>query len=126
MLSARERASTKWTDEWPVRTMQGFPHVVEGLGDAERFLVDCSQMRVLPLFLLLSVLRVAASQTESAPPPASLFDSQVPQITVSVKKHPMGADLVEVTVTAAGYPPELLRSQIKALGKYLQCEPRGS
>jgi len=37
----------------------------------------------------------------------------------------MGADMVELTMTAAGYPQQLLRDQIRQLGVFLNGDPRG-
>ncbi len=82
-------------------------------------------MRFLPLLLLLGLLRVAVAQSQSIPQAEpSLYASLVPDVSVSVKKHPLGPDLVEITMKAAGYPPKLLAAQIQALGGYLKSEPR--
>lgn len=53
------------------------------------------------------------------------FSSVTPQATIVVKQHPMGADLVEVTVLGAKYPQEALQKHIEALGKELGMAPRG-
>jgi len=83
-------------------------------------------MRFFPLLLLVGLLRTAVAQTGSGPDSQqSLFSSQVPDATITISKHPMGADMVEVTMTAPGYPPRLLGAQLKALGKYLHSDPRG-
>lgn len=89
-------------------------------------------MRVLPNLLLLGLLATAVAQTApsgSNPPqyeePTNLFASAAPEANITISKHPMGADMVEITMTPLGYPPKLLRSQISALGKYLNSEPRG-
>ena len=83
-------------------------------------------MRRLSMLLLLGILRVAVAQSET-PPPAqkSLFASLVPDATISIRKHPMGADMVDITMKAAGYPPKLLDAQLKALGTFLGSQPRG-
>lgn len=52
-------------------------------------------------------------------------DSKAPQVVVIVHKHPVGADIVDVTVSDANYPKPLLQSQMEALGRELQSEPRG-
>ena len=83
-------------------------------------------MRALTTLVLLGLSWVAIAQTDSVPQESkSLFESQVPDATITIKKHPLGADMVEVTMTASGYPPELLKSQIQHLGKYLHSDPRG-
>lgn len=53
------------------------------------------------------------------------FSSVTPQASVVVKQHPMGADLVEVTVLGAQYPQAALQEHISALGKELGADPRG-
>ncbi len=53
------------------------------------------------------------------------FSSVAPQATLVVKQHPMGADLVEVTVLGSNYPQESLKKHIEALGTELGTSPRG-
>lgn len=53
------------------------------------------------------------------------FSSVVPQATLVVKQHPMGADLVEVTVLGATYSQDALKKHIDALGTELGMSPRG-
>ena len=78
------------------------------------------------MLVLLGLSWVALAQSEPNPTDSqSLFNSQVPDATITIKKHPLGADMVEITMTPAGYPPELLKSQIQKLGKYLHSDPRG-
>ncbi len=77
-------------------------------------------MRCAPFLLLFGLLQVSVAQT--APSEPSTF---VPDITFTIQKHPTGADMVEVTARADGYPPELLRSQIDRLGEYIKSKPRG-
>jgi hypothetical protein len=55
---------------------------------------------------------VASAQTE-------FFNSVRPQASLVIKKHTMGADLVEVTVLGSQYAQEDLREKIEMLGQYL-------
>jgi hypothetical protein len=56
------------------------------------------------MLLVLGVLGTAAAQTESgSSTPPSLFTSQVPDATITINKHPMGADMVEITMTPVGH-----------------------
>jgi hypothetical protein len=83
-------------------------------------------MRPLPMLLLLGILRVAVAQTGSPPVQRqSLFTTLVPDATITVTKHPMGADMIEMSFTANGYPPELAKEQIRKLGVSLNSDPRG-
>jgi len=78
------------------------------------------------MFLLFGVARVALAQTGSDPSQhQSLFTSLVPDAAITVHKHPMGADMVEITMRASGYPGKLLESQIQKLGAFLKSDPRG-
>ena len=96
------------------------------VGEARPILCTVKSMRVLPMLLLLGILRVAVAQPKSTPDSRpSLFTTLVPDATITIKKHPMGADMVEITLTAKGYPANLIRSQIRNLGRYLGSEPRG-
>jgi len=78
-------------------------------------------MRRVSILLLLCLVQVATAQSE----PTNMFNSVAPDITIVVHKHSMGADMVQFTARAAGYPPDLLRKQIDNLGKYLHSVPRG-
>jgi len=49
----------------------------------------------------------------------------VPDATISIKKHPLGPDMVDVTMKASGYPSKLLESQIRDLEKFMKSAPRG-
>lgn len=60
----------------------------------------------------------------AAPAPAQAVPS-APDLIVSVRKDRVGADLVSIGVRKADYPPDLLRSQILALGQRLGVEARG-
>ena len=69
----------------------------------------------------------ATAQTNSASPTSNLdlFAAARPQATVSVTKHRLGADLVEITVLNPQYSAEVLSQQIDSLGKELHSEVRG-
>lgn len=54
-----------------------------------------------------------------------LFQKVRPDVSIVVKKHTTGADMVEVTMLNAQYPPDLLKEQMIALGKLAGSEPRG-
>lgn len=77
----------------------------------------------LPLTLVLAGL--AAGSFGQAAPRESLFRTVKPEATVVVRKHRLGADLVEITVLNPQYPSSVLRAQAEAIGKYLKLEPRG-
>jgi hypothetical protein len=55
----------------------------------------------------------------------NLFTSVKPEATIKVQKHSMGADLIEITLLDANYPPQVLRDQIRRLGADLHSDPRG-
>ncbi len=55
----------------------------------------------------------------------SLFLTVRPDITVVVKAHATGANMVEITVLNPNYPPELLHERILQLGRNLGTEARG-
>jgi hypothetical protein len=48
-----------------------------------------------------------------------------PDVTVVIREHSTSADMVEVTMSRADYPPELLREQLERLGAELGSPPRG-
>lgn len=48
-----------------------------------------------------------------------------PQVIVNVRKHQMGADMIEVTAASASYPKALLQSQCERMGQLLQSPARG-
>lgn len=78
------------------------------------------------MLLLLGIMRVAVAQTGSTHPQRqSLFTSLVPDATITITKHPMGADMIEMSFTAKGYPAKLAKEQIQRLGASLKCDPRG-
>lgn len=51
--------------------------------------------------------------------------SLAPQVSVVVRKHPTGADMVEITPVKADYPVELLRRQAEAIGVNTGVPSRG-
>lgn len=48
-----------------------------------------------------------------------------PDATVVIREHATGADMVEITMSRADYPTELLREQMEFLGSELNSMPRG-
>lgn len=79
------------------------------------------QLNAFPLLLLIvnmfGVFRLGFGQ--------SLFQTVRPDVLVLVKKHPSGADIVEISVTKASFPPELLRDRLTALCTDLGYGPHG-
>jgi len=55
----------------------------------------------------------------------SIFKSVRPEVTIVVRKHNTGADLVEVTVLDPKYLEADLRDKVLTLGKSLNSNPRG-
>jgi hypothetical protein len=68
-------------------------------------------------------LFAACSQGQEAA--KSLFDTVRPDLTVYVRRHSLGADLVQVVPTDARYDPAQLRSELEALGNALGSPTRG-
>ncbi len=48
-----------------------------------------------------------------------------PDVTIVVREHSMGADMVEVTMSRSDYPQDLLLKQMQDLGARLGSTPRG-
>ncbi|MFZ4508694.1 MAG: hypothetical protein ACOYON_13445 [Fimbriimonas sp.] len=90
-------------------------------------------MRLVPFLLFLTLSAGAFGQANPAPTAPSqtqprhqsLFDTVKPDATIVVRKHPMGPDLVEITILAPAYPPEVLKSQANLIGTALGDAPRG-
>ncbi len=82
----------------------------------KRFVAACSA--------LLVALSTASAQTP-LPTDKTLFDTVRPDVIVTIKKHPTGADMVVVDYVQENYPPELARAQIDDLGKRLGVPARG-
>lgn len=66
--------------------------------------------------------RTAIPQPMRVPP---LFLSAKPEATVVIQRHPTGADLVEVTVVDAKYPPDSLRRACERVGEIAGTPVRG-
>lgn len=73
--------------------------------------------------ILLSVVALLAACISLGQ--GEVYDSIRPEANIVIKRHSMGADLVEITVLSKEYPAESLRAKIASLGKYLSVEPRG-
>ena len=70
--------------------------------------------------LLLLFLIACAVQAQDADPKSSR-----PDVTVVIREHATSADMVEITMSRADYPTELLRQQMEYLGSELNSMPRG-
>lgn len=68
----------------------------------------------------LSALAIASPLWAQTDP-----EKVAPQVIVNVRKHPIGADMVQITAAAPDYPKELLAAQAKAIGANLDSEARG-
>lgn len=79
--------------------------------------------RLLATCLLLSS-GLASAQMDDKKIEAAL-NSVPTQAVVTVRKHNMGADLVEVTMLDAKYPLDLLRRQVEKIGEYAGASARG-
>lgn len=79
-------------------------------------------MRLSPAFAFLAL--AVAAKGQQAPAPASLFTSTRVDAAIVVHKHPMGTDMVQVTVLKPTYSMDLLRKQISRLSQELHSEPR--
>lgn len=79
------------------------------------------KLTLLIVFLLVTIGFLPAKAVSQSP----FFDSVRPEAAVVVRKHSMGADLVDITVSAKGDWGTVLRDDILALGMALGSEPRG-
>ena len=79
------------------------------------------QLSAFPLFLLILGI-FGGTQLCVA---QSLFQTVTPDVLVLGKKHPSGADIVEVSVTSATFPPELLQQRLTAMCTDLGYGPHG-
>lgn len=52
-------------------------------------------------------------------------DKVAPQVVINVRKHPMGADMVDVTCASARYPKDLLQAQCEKIGQAVNSPARG-
>lgn len=75
----------------------------------------------LAVLFFLTVFGLAA-HGQGDPPPSSTFK---PDISITVKKHRMGADEFEITLLDGRYDPNRLRAQIAKLGEMIGVLPRG-
>lgn len=55
----------------------------------------------------------------------TLFDSVRPDATVVVKKHPLGADIVDISYAADKFPPDQIRRHVARLGEELHSQVNG-
>lgn len=90
---------------------------------------------ILVPFLLLMVVGVRAGVWDSAfrtitdaadvASGKSLFKVAQTDVIVQVKKHPYGADLIEITTVKPNYPVDLLRAQATKIGELAGTPDRG-
>lgn len=73
----------------------------------------------------LGLLCFAFASAQEPKVAESLFTTVRPDITVVVKPHLTGANMVEITMLNPNYPPELLNERILQLGRNLGAETRG-
>ncbi|HEY3782497.1 MAG TPA: hypothetical protein VGL56_15550 [Fimbriimonadaceae bacterium] len=77
-------------------------------------------MRAIALILLTLLTGVCLGQATSP-----IFLKVRTDVTVAVRIHSTGADMVEVTMRDPNYPVDLLRQQMETLGKLVGTPPRG-
>lgn len=70
----------------------------------------------------VGLLAVGAVAQEA---PGNLFSTLRPDVILVVREHPTSAEIVQVTVLAKGYPPELLKSQVDKMASILGSTVRG-
>ena len=78
-------------------------------------------MRLRGPFLLALAACVASGQQKD---PDSLFLTMRPDVLIRVKEHELGPENVNLDVLKVNYPPDLLQSQIRKLGRLLGGEAR--
>ncbi|MBX7134949.1 MAG: hypothetical protein K1X67_19960 [Fimbriimonadaceae bacterium] len=74
--------------------------------------------------LLLALTALSGAQTSEEKIEAAL-NSVPSQAVVTVRKHAMGADMVEITMLDPKYPLDLLRGQIERIGQFTGAGARG-
>ncbi|MBS1701993.1 MAG: hypothetical protein JST12_10055 [Armatimonadetes bacterium] len=57
--------------------------------------------------------------------PSNFFKTLKIEATIVVKKHPMGSDLVELTILGTKFPADGVQEKLDALAKELGDQPRG-
>ncbi len=80
-------------------------------------------MKFLVLTGLIGGFALGFGQDPIPPKGSDLYRTVKPQVTISVRKHSLGADLVEISMLDARYPPELLRKQVENIGLRLNSPP---
>ena len=86
------------------------------------FLVTYRMLLVVVCLGLVTLPCVGRTQQPSS---ANLFQTVRPEAFVVVRKHPTGADLVEITMVDPSYPSRTLRERVTKLGEYLGTPVRG-
>lgn len=96
-----------------------------------RTLVSCSQFIVKPVvsfrsaWLGVACLSVMSALAQAEGPSLDSLQERRPAMSILVRKHQMGADMVQVTMLKGDYPSELLRQQILLMPSYGTTPPRG-
>jgi hypothetical protein len=80
-------------------------------------------MRSITTFILTTFMSFALSVVIAAQ--TSFFMSTRPEAAIVVRKHAMGSDLVDLTISSQGEWEATIRERISSLGRELSVEPRG-
>lgn len=83
------------------------------------------RFRSVRIFHVLAVCCAAALALGQEPDKPAPFATIKPDVTIVLKKHAMGGDILEVTALDSKYPPELLRKQLLAIGASLNSQVNG-
>jgi hypothetical protein len=76
-------------------------------------------LRAIALILLSLLAGTCLAQT------SPIFLKVRTDVTVVIRKHATGADMVEITMRDANYPVDLLRKQMETFGSLIGTPPRG-
>lgn len=76
-------------------------------------------------WLLCACLSAGSALAQTSEPLANALEERRPAMSILVRKHQMGADMVQVTMLKGDYPTELLRQQIELMPTYGTTPPRG-
>lgn len=82
-------------------------------------------IRTCLVVALICALTQLGTLAKAQPSGRSLFSLVRPDATVVVRKHNLGADLVQITMLDPSYPLEGLRAQCESFAKELGQSPRG-
>lgn len=76
-------------------------------------------------WLGVACLSAMAAMAQAEEPRLDALQERRPAMSILVRKHQMGADMVQVTMLKGDYPAELLRQQILLMPSYGTTPPRG-